>query len=181
MKKIYGALAAALLSVLLVLTGCSLFGGGGSSKVLNYLKTQKEFEGNPSKYETYRVTLSVADDLSYRLSIAYGTGELKNYTAEGTEMEYLGCEESEYTTEWLGVTQNNKFFSHVVKLPEATVTMNERDYTFYLIAGASSKRSDTFTINLVAYAKNPNITDVPDKDNLSSIVKASLSFTLKKK
>lgn len=180
MKKFYGALVAALLSVLLALTGCSLFGGGGS-KVLNYLKTQKEFEGNPSKYDTYRVSLSVSEDLSYRLSVAYGAGELKSYAAEGTTMEYLGCEEHQYTSEWLGVTQNNTSYSHVVKLPEATVRMNERDYTFYLIAGASSKRSDTFTLTLVAYTKNPNLGEVPDKDNLSSIVKASLSFTLKKK
>ena len=171
MKKFYGAFCALLLGLLCVFAGCKADG----EKVLEYLKTQKEFVGNPRSSESYRVDLSIGEDLSYSLSIMFGEGALKSYAVEGTQTEYMGCEESEYSSEWLGVSQNNTAYYHVVKLSDATVELNGKENAFYLIAHATSKRSDTFSLSLVAADSSYGA------DNLSSVLNGNPKFTLRKK
>ena len=175
MKKVYGAVVALLMSLLFVFAGCKADGG----KVLTFLKTKKEFVGNPSSSESYRVGLTVNEDLSYSLSVGYGVGALQNYSAEGEKIEYLGYDTKEFTTEWLGIQQNNTAYDHVLKLPKASFVMNDREYAFYLVANTQSKRSDSFALTLVAYWRGENAVD--DRDNLSQIVNSSLSFRLKTK
>lgn len=147
MKKFYGMCAALLLSLLFVFAGCKVDG----SKVFKYLKTQRNFVGNPTyNGGNYTASFTVNDDLSYSLSVSDSyNNALKNYSAEGTKMEYLGRREESYTSEWLGVSQSNTNYIHVVKLPEATVEMNGNTYAFYLLANSDSKRADTFTLKLV--------------------------------
>lgn len=173
MKKFYSACVALLLSFLFVFAGCKADGG----KVLEFLKTQKTFEGNEYKNNPYRVTLTVNEDLSYSLSVSYGSGELKNYKAEGATMEYLGYDEQEFTSEWLGVTTSDTSYYHVVRLPEATVEMSGKEYTFYLVASSTSKRSDSFYLQLVAHQR----ASASEEENLSSIVKGYPAFELRKK
>lgn len=173
MKKFYGACVALLLSILFVFAGCKADGG----KVLEYLKSGKEFEGNEYKNDPYRVTLTVNEDFSYSLSVSYGSGELKNYKTEGVAMEYLGCDEQEFTSEWLGVTSSNTSYNHVVRLNGATVEMSGKEYAFYLVANSSSKRSDSFYLQLVVHQRASE----SEAENLPSIVKGYPAFVLRKK
>lgn len=147
MKKVCGMLVAILLCTLLALTGCS----NNGTKVFTYLKTQHKFVGNPGyNGGNYMVSFTVSDDLSYSLSISdeYNSA-LKDYSAEGTKMEYLGqCSERGSYESW-GVTVNWKTYMHVVKLPEATVEVNGNLLAFYLLAESDSKYGDINLLKLV--------------------------------
>ena len=163
MKKICGMVIALLLCVLLALTGC----GVNSAKVFTYLKTQQNFVGNPSfNGGNYTVSFTVNDDVSYTLSVSdvkSSNDALKDYSVEGTQMEYLGCrEESHESTSW-GITQHWTVYTHVIKLPEATVNSNGTTLTFYLLADSDSKYADTFNLKLVT--ENSTY----DESNISNI------------
>lgn len=156
MKKFYGACVAVLLSLLFVFAGCKANG----SKVFKYLKTEKNFVGNPSyNGGKYTASFTVNEDLSYSLSVSdeYDSA-LKNYSAEGTIMEYLGQRsESNQSTSW-GVTTSWTTYMHIVKLPEATVEKNGNMLAFYLLAESDSKHGDINMLKLVvkpaAYGKD---------------------------
>lgn len=149
MKKFRGLVAALLLCVLLSLTGC----GGHATKIFTYLKTQQNFVGNPSyNGGDYTVSFTVNDDLSYTLSVSDAKSNydaLKNYSGEGTQMEYLGYREEDYESTSWGITQHWTIYTHVIKLPEATVETNGDKKAFYLLAECDSKHADTFNLILV--------------------------------
>ena len=163
MKKFCGMVVALFLCVLLALTGC----GADGAKVFTYLKTQQNFVGNPGyNGGKYTVSFTVNDDLSYTLSVCdvnSNCDALKDYSAEGTQMEYLGHrEESHESTSW-GITQHWTVYTHVIKLPEATVNNDGTTLTFYLLADCDSKYADTFSLKLVI--ENSTY----DKSNISNI------------
>ncbi|MDE6411677.1 MAG: hypothetical protein K2L02_03980 [Clostridia bacterium] len=156
MKKFYGACAAVLLSLLFVFAGCKANG----SKVFKYLKAEQNFVGNPTyNGGKYTASFTVKDDLSYSLSVSdeYDSA-LKDYSAEGTKMEYLGqrSDSGSYTS-W-GVTVGWTTYMHIVKLPEATVEKYGNTLAFYLLAESDSKHGDITMLKLVvkpaAYGEN---------------------------
>lgn len=170
MKKLSVVCVTFALSMLVVLSGC-IFNKG--AKVFKYLKNTKEFTDTSSDYD---VSLTVNDDLSFVLNVSSNKEAIKNYQAEGSGMEYFGCYETSFTTEWLGVTQNNTKYEHVIKLTGATVEINDREEVFYLVASTTSKRSDSFLITLV------HSLDYEDYgSNLDKIVNGYPSYTLHKK
>lgn len=154
MKKFYVGCAVLILSALLTFSGCF----SGSSKVLNYLKNTKEFEYEKTGSGYYKISFTVNRDSSYNLSIIlkYG-GTEPDITCEG-KLEYFGDYENHFTTEWLGVTQNNVNYYYAIKLTEAAEAMNE-DRDLFLIAAADSKLAASFSTHLVFYAA-----DNPDRD-----------------
>ena len=161
MKKFCGMFIALFLCGLLTLTGC----GVNSTKVFTYLKTQQNFVGNPGyNGGKYTVSFTVNDDLSYTLSVSdVNSNALKDYSAEGTQMEYLGRrEESHESTSW-GITQHWTVYTHVIKLPEATVNNDGTTLTFYLLADCDSKYADTFSLKLVT------ANSTYDESNISNI------------
>lgn len=172
MKKLYGAVVAVFLSMLFVFAGCKADG----DKVLNYLKTTGAFKGESYGSDPYQVTLTVNEDLSYSLNVSYNLDGLKNYKTEGMTMEYLGYDEQEFTSEWLGTTSNNTNYKHVVRLNGAKVEIREQDHNFYLIASTTSKRSDSFYLQLVAAPIVPE-----DEKKLDYIARGWPSFELHKK
>lgn len=147
MKKFYGACVALLLGLLLALAGCS----SGESKVFAYLKAQQNFVGNPTyNGGNYTASFTVNEDLSYTITVSDNyDAALKNYSAEGTQMEYLGCNEKSYESESWGITSHWTVYTHVIKLPEAKVDGKEIPLVFYLLAESNSKRADTFTLMLI--------------------------------
>lgn len=146
-KKFYLVGVTMLLSLLFLFAGCSF----GSSKVFKYLKTEQNFVGNPGyNGGKYTVSFTVNEDLSYSLSVSDEyDGALKDYSAEGTKMEYIGqCSNSgSYVS--LGVTVGWTDYAHVVKLPEATVEKNGNTLAFYLLAESDSKYGDITMLKLV--------------------------------
>ena len=149
MKKFCGMVFALFLCVLLALTGCGVNG----EKVFTYLKTQQNFVGNPGyNGGNYTVSFTVNDDLSYTLSVSdakSGNDALKDYSAEGTQMEYLGRREKKHELTTWGITHRWTVYTHVIKLPEAMVNNNGTTLTFYLLAECESKHADTFSLKLV--------------------------------
>ena len=149
MKKYCGMVIALLLCVLLALTGCGVDG----AKVFTYLKAEQNFVGNPGyNGGNYTVSFTVNDDLSYSFHIAdmkSGNAALKDYSAEGTQMEYLGRRERKYESTSWGITHRWTVYTHVIKLPEATVTDDDIALTFYLLAECESKNADEFLLKLV--------------------------------
>lgn len=157
------------MSLLVVLSGCN---NNKSTKVFNFLKDSKEF-ADTSK--DYNVSLTVNDDLSFVLNVSCDW-DLKNYHAEGSGMVYLGCHETSFTTEWLGVKQNNTKYEHVIKLLGASVEINGKEEVFYLVATTTSKNSDSYMLALV------HNLDFEDYDsNLAKIAGSYPSYTLHKK
>lgn len=147
MKKFCGMVVSLLLCALLALTGCS----DNGTKVFTYLKTQQNFVGNPSyNGGKYTVSFTVNDDLSYSLSVSdeYDSA-LRDYSAEGTKMEYLGQRSESNQSTWLGITHGWTTYMHVVKLPEATVEKNGNMLAFYLLAESDSKYGDITMLKLV--------------------------------
>ncbi len=148
MKKIFGMIVV-LLCTLLVLTGCK----GNNTKVFKYLKMQQNFVGNPSyNGGKYTVKFNVNDDLSYSLNISDQSGmydELKDYSVEGTQMEYFGCHIEKYESTSWGITTHWKVYIHVIKFPEATIENHGTTLAFYLLAHCDSKHADTFTLELL--------------------------------
>ena len=149
MKKFYGAVAALLLSLLVIFAGCKT----DADKVFEFLKTQKEFIGfSHEQGNTYEVDFTVGKDLSYAFGFSrFGSGELSNYKAEGTQMEYLGCGKQMYTSDWNGFPQRITCYFHVIKLPEAMVEIDGKDCTFYLVVTATSENFDSFALTLVLH------------------------------
>ena len=149
MKKFCGMAIALFLCVLLTLTGCGVNG----AKVFTYLKTQQNFVGNPGyNGGNYTVSFTVNDDLSYTLSVSdmkSNHDALKDYRAEGTQMEYLGCREKKHESTSWGITQRWTVYTNVIKLPEATVNNDGTTLIFYLLAESESKNADTFSLKLV--------------------------------
>ena len=149
MKKLRGLVVALLLCVLFAFTGC----GGNDAEIFTYLKTQQNFVGNPSyNGGDYTVSFTVNDDLSYTLSVSDAKSSydaLKNYSGEGTQMEYLGYREEEHESTSWGITRRWTIYTHVIKLPEATVETNGDKEVFYLLAESQSKHADTFSLKLV--------------------------------
>ena len=147
MKKFCGMVIALFLCVLLTLAGCGVNG----EKVFTYLKTQQNFVGNPGyNGGKYTVSFTVNDDLSYTLSVSdVNSNALKDYSAEGTQMEYLGRREKNHESTSWGITQHWTVYTHVIKLPEATVNNDGTTLTFYLLADCDSKYADTFSLKLV--------------------------------
>ena len=141
---------ALFLCVLLALTGCGVNG----EKVFTYLKTQQNFVGNPGYNSgNYTVSFTVNDDLSYTLSVSDMKSDydaLKDYSAEGTQMEYFGHRVKRYESTTWGITRRWTVYTHVIKLPEATVNSDGPTLTFYLLAECESKHADTFSLKLVA-------------------------------
>ena len=170
MKKLSVACFAFALSILVVISGC-IFNKG--AKVFKYLKETKEFADTSLDYDA---SLTVNDDLSFVLSLSGYEEALKNYQTEGSGMEYLGCHETQFTTEWLGVTQSHTSYEHVIKLVGAApVEINGREEIFYLVAETTSKRSDSFALKLVCHL------DFEDySSNLDKIAKHS-GYALHKK
>ncbi len=149
MKKFFNVCASLLLGVMLfAFAGC----GTNGSKVFNYLKSQQNFVGNPGyNGGSYTVSFTVNEDLAYSLSVSDNYySALKNYSAEGTKMEYLGQCSDSYESTWLGVTTHHTRYTHVIKLPEATVEINGNSECFYLLANSDSKRGDITMIKLAA-------------------------------
>lgn len=162
MKKFCGIVVALLLCALLALTGCS----DNGAKVFAYLKMQQNFVGNPSyNGGNYTVSFTVSDDLSYTLSVSDVNSNydaLKNYSGEGTQMKYLGRrEENHESTSW-GITSHWTVYTHVIKLPEATVEINGDMEVFYLLADCDSKHADTFTLKLVTAKSTYDKSDIPN-------------------
>lgn len=148
MKKFYSAcIVALLLGALFAFAGCN----AGGSKVFNYLKTEQNFVGNPTyNGGNYTVSFTVNEDLSYSLSVSDNNNNaLKNYSAEGTQMEYLGRREESYESTSWGITSHWTIYTDVIKLPEATVEVDGNVKAFYLLAESDSKRADTFSLKLV--------------------------------
>ena len=147
MKKFFYGVCVALLScVLVAFAGCKADG----SKVFKYLKAEQNFVGNPGyNGGNYTVKFTVNEDLSYSLRVSDNyNSALKDYSAEGTQMEYLGQCEDSYESTWLGVTTRHTNYTHVVRLPEATVDSNGTTLAFYLLAKSESKRGDITMIKL---------------------------------
>ncbi len=169
LKKLSVVCIAFALSILVVLSGCTNKG----ARVFKYLKDTKEFADTSIDYD---ISLTVNDDLSFVLNVSCNEEALKDYHAEGSNMEYLGCYETSFTTEWLGVTQNNTKYEHAVKLTGATVEIDGKEEVFYLVASTTSKRSDSYYLTLVHHL------DFEDYDsNLSKIVNGYPSYVLHKK
>lgn len=170
MKKLSVICAAFALGFLFILSGCTFNKG---AKVFKFLKDTKEFTDTSNDYN---VSLTVNEDLSFVLYVSCNEEALKDYHAEGSKMEYLGCYESSFTTEWLGVTQNNTKYQHAIKLTGATAEINGTEEVFYLVATTTSKNSDSYMLTLVHHS------DFEDyKSNLSKIVNSYPSYTLHKK
>ena len=169
MKKLSIICIAFVLSLLVVLSGCS---NNKGTKVFKYLKDTKEFADTSNDYD---VSLTVNEDLTFVLNVSCDW-DLKNYQAKGLGMVYIGCYETSFTTEWLGVTQNNTKYEHAIKLIGTNVEINGREEIFYLVATTTSKRSDSYMLTLV------HNLDFKDYDsNLERIVKSYPSYTLHKK
>ncbi len=169
LKKLSIVCIAFALSFLLALSGCT----NNGARLFKYLKDTKEFADTSNDYD---ISLTVNDDLSFVLNVSCYEEALKNYHVEGSKMEYLGCYESSFTTEWLGVTQNNTSYEHAIKLTGATVEIDGREEVFYLVAETTSKRSDSYYLTLVHHL------DFEDYDsNLAKIVKGYPSYVLHKK
>ena len=161
MKKFCGMVIALFLCVLLTLTGCGVNG----EKVFTYLKTQQNFVGNPGyNGGNYTVSFTVNDDLSYKLSVSdANSNALKEYSAEGTQMEYLGRREKNHESTSGGIPQRWTVYTFVINLPEATVNNDGTTLTFYLLADCDSKNADTFSLKLVT------ANSTYDKSDISSI------------
>lgn len=145
-KRFYLVGVTMLLSLPFLFAGCSL----GGNKVFQYLKTERNFVGNPSyNGGKYTVSFTVNEDLSYSLSVSDEYNSvLKDYSVEGTQMEYLGQVSDTRQSTWLGVTTHTTRYMHVVKLPEATVEYYDNTLAFYLLAESDSKRGDITIMKL---------------------------------
>ena len=153
MKKFSIAVATLALSALLVFSGCF----SGKSNLFNYLKSTKEFEYEQRGAGYYKVNFTVNRNSTYSLSIInrYG-GTEPDIQCEG-KLEYFGDYENHFTTEWMGVTQNNVDYYYAIKLTDATaVTNGESD--LYLMASNNTKIATSFSTWLILYkTDNPEV------------------------
>lgn len=142
MKKIYVACFALLLSMMLTLAGCM----PSKSEVLDYLKSNAEFEENFAERDKYTVEFSVDNDLAYSLKISdTKRKELKDYSAAGT-LNYLGSYTKSDSYESWGITTSYKIYYYVIKLDGATARLDivgkEQECNFYLIMHTFSDNID---------------------------------------